>query len=413
MYNVYIITRGFFKNNTKTMEEEKLKNDIASIPVLKPVFPIFIKLFLAFFFLSLFTIVANSILVFWTYTNADVGLTAEQSTSLFNAFKSNFIFVILFVIIPAIILSIQMSEDIASPIRLITKNIKEIAVGNLNIKLFSKRKDEFGNLINIFNTMTQKLREVKERNEEISKMKSNFITVASHQLRTPASGVRWGLDALLSEGKGPLNQDQKEILYKCIERNSETIKNIDDLLNASQIEEDNFPYDFQDMHVSPALAQAVKIFENEARIKERKIVFENKLNGTEKIFADPARMSIVFKNLIENAIEYSTKNTDVEVSAEIEGDYILIQVANYGIGIKKEDQDKIFNQFFRADNALLAKPNGIGLGLYICKNIIERHKGRIIGTTNNNGKTVFSVYLPIPKNLITEKPKLEEFLETL
>lgn len=395
------------------MEEEKHENDIASLPIQKPIFPIFIKLFLAFFFLSLFTIIANSILVFWTYNNSHIGLTTEQTNILFDAFKSNFIFVILFVIIPAIIISIQMSEDIASPIRTITKNIKEIATGNLNLKIYSKRKDEFGNLINLFNTMISKLREVKDRNDEISRMKSNFITVASHQLRTPASGVRWGLDALLSEGKGPLNTDQKEILHKCIERNTETIKNIDDLLNASQIEEDNFPYNFQYMHVLPSLEQAIKIFENEIRIKGRKIVFDNKLNGTEKIFADPTRINIVFKNLIENGIEYSTKNTDIEVSAEIEGDYVLIQIANYGIGIKTEDQDKIFNQFFRADNALLAKPNGIGLGLYICKNIIERHKGRILGTTNSNGKTVFSVYLPIPKNLITERPKIEEFLENL
>ena len=409
MYNVLIIPSGFLN----TMDKNKNENEIDSLSVIKPSVPIFLKLFLAFFLLSVFTITANSILVVWTFQGVELGLTPEQYNLLIKEFQANFIFVVLFIIVPAVVLSIQMSENIASPIRIITKNIKEIATGNLNIKINSKRKDEFGNLINLFNTMITKLREVKERNEEISKMKSNFITVASHQLRTPASGVRWGLDALLSEGKGPLNDDQKEILEKCIERNSETIKNIDDLLNASQIEEENFPYEFQDLEILPIIEKNIRLFEAEIRIKKRKLVFENKLSPGAKVFADPARISLVIKNLIENAIEYSTKDTDVEIYTAEEGDFILLQVSNYGIGIKKEDQDKIFNQFFRADNALLAKPNGIGLGLYICKNIIERHKGRIMGTTNASGKTIFSIYLPISKHLITEKPQIETFLENL
>lgn len=409
MYNVYIIPSVF----SNTMDKNNTKNEIDSLPVIKPAIPIFLKLFLAFFLLSVFTITANSLLVIWTFQGSEIGLTPEQYDILIRDFKNNFIFVVLFIIVPAIMLSIQMSEDIASPIRTITKNIKEIATGNLNIKIVSKRKDEFGNLINLFNTMITKLREVKERNEEISKMKSNFITVASHQLRTPASGVRWGLDVLASGGKGPLTPEQKEVLEKCIERNSETIKNIDDLLNASQIEEENFPYNFQDLTILPIIEKNIKLFEAEARIKKRNLVFTNKIPADTKIVADPDRITLVVKNLIENAIEYGTKETDVEINAEIQSEYIMLQVANYGIGIKKEDQDKLFNQFFRADNALLAKPNGIGLGLYICKNIIERHNGRIMGTTNENGKTVFTVYLPIAKNLITEKPKVEEFLESL
>jgi len=102
------------------------------------------------------------------------------------------------------------------------------------------------------------------------------------------------------------------------------------------------------------------------------------------------------------------------MSLQTEGEYILLQVENYGIGIKKEDGEKIFSQFFRAKNAVLAKPNGIGLGLYISKKIIDYHKGRIIAFSSpETNKTVFSVYLPIPKNLISETPGFEKFIENI
>jgi signal transduction histidine kinase len=388
------------------------KNIISSVE--RPKFSILMKLFMSFIFFSIFTIIAISLIAFWTFQSVHLDLSTEELNTLYISFKNNFIFVILLVIVPAIFLAVSVAEHIASPIRLLKQSIKGIAEGNLDIKLSTNRRDEFGNLINLFNEMTHKLKSVKERNDEISKMKSNFITVASHQLRTPVSGVRWGLDALASELKGPLNKDQKEILEKCIERNTETIKNIDDLLKVSQIEEDNFPYDLKEVKIKDLLETTIKEFDAEIKIKNKKINYENKLTKEVKIIADPVRISTVFSNLIENAIDYGTKDTDIEVSIQTEGEYILIQVENYGIGINKLDEEKIFAKFFRADNAISTKPNGIGLGLYISKKIVEYHKGKIIAFSSaDKNKTIFSVYLPIPKSLITEKQEVENFLENI
>lgn len=388
------------------------KNIISSVE--KPKITILMKLFSAFIFFSIFTIIALSLIAFWTFQSTHLDLTTEELTILYTNYKNNFIFVILLVIVPAIFLAVSVAEHIASPVRLIKNSIKEIAQGNLDIKLSTDRRDEFANVINLFNEMAAKLKEVKERNDEISKMKSNFITVASHQLRTPVSGVSWGLDALASELKGPLNQDQKDILAKCIERNTETIKNIDDLLKVSQIEENNFPYELKEVYIKELLEKAIKEFDAEVKIKNKKISYQNKLEKDIKLIADPARINTVFNNLIENAINYGTNDTDILISISIEGEYVLIQVENYGIGIKKEDEEKIFAKFFRAENAILSKPNGIGLGLYITKKIIEYHKGKIIAfSREDEGKTVFSVYLPIPKSLITEKAPVENFLESI
>jgi signal transduction histidine kinase len=380
----------------------------------KPKFSIFLKLFLSFFLFSLFTIIAVSLLTFWTIQNTELMASKEELSLLFSNFRNNFIFLALLVIIPGIFLSIRLAEDIAHPIRIITKNIKEISLGNLELNIEIDRKDEFGNIIRLFNEMVKKLKEVKARNEEISQMKSNFITVASHQLRTPVSGVRWGLDALASELKGPINKDQKEILDQCIERNNETIKNIDDLLDTSQIEENNFPYEMREVLISKLTEDSVKEFEAESKIKNKKIIFKNKLDKELKIIADPKRINLVISNIVENAISYSTKDTDIEISIQIEGEYVLIQVENYGIGIPKEDESKIFAKFYRAPNAILSKPNGIGLGLYICKKIVEYHKGKIVVfSAQDSSKTIFSIYLPVPKSLITDKPEVEEFLENI
>jgi signal transduction histidine kinase len=379
-----------------------------------PKFSILIKLFLAFLFFSIFTIVAISLLAVWTFYNTPLDLTPEEINIIYTNYKNNYIFVMILVIIPAIFLAISIAEHIASPVRLLKKSIKEIAQGNLNIKLETNRNDELGNLINLFNEMTTKLTEAKDRNEEISKIKNNFITVASHQLRTPVAGVRFGLDILNSEIKGPLNTEQKEILNECVQRNNETIKNIDDLLVTSRIEEENFPYELKTSLIKELMDEALKDFEMESKIKQRKIVYNNKLKTDIELVMDQNRIKTVISNLIENAIDYGTKDTDIEVNLEKEGDYILIQVENYGIGFSKTDEEKLFTKFFRADNAISTKPNGIGLGLFISKKIVEYHKGKIIASSSpQTNKTIFSVYLPIPKSLITRKEKTEEFLESI
>lgn len=393
------------KDNIRQVNTETLE---------KPKQTIFLRLFLYFLFFSIFTIASISLIGIWTFKMIDIELDIAEINALVSGFKDNFIFVILLVIIPTIFLSFRISEYIASPIRLITKNLKEVAKGNLDIETKTNRQDEFGNMIRLFNEMILRLKEVKFRNQEISKMKANFITVSSHQLRTPVAGVRFGLDILSSEIKGTLNEEQKKIVNECIQRNNETIKNIDDLLTTSKIEEDNFPYEIKSSSIKNLVLESLKEFEIELKVKHKTMQYADKLEKDINLAIDQARIKTVISNLIENAIEYGTKDTEIEVSLQKEGEYVLIQVENYGIGIKKEDEDNIFTQFFRADNAIATKPNGIGLGLYISKKIIDYHKGKIIASSSeHNNKTIFSVYLPIPKSLITEKVKTEEFLENI
>lgn len=373
--------------------------------------PIFLKLFLTLFGLSIFTSIVNTLLVIYTFR----GLYEQMTTSdIINELGNQIILLILFVVIPALLLSVLTATDIASPIKEIGKNIKAIARGDLNVKMTTDRSDELGNLIRLFNNMTMQLKEVQGRNNEIAKIKSNFITVASHQLRTPSSGVGLGLQSLLNGDKGPINPEQKDLLEKCYTRNVEMIQTVNNLLSIAEMEEGQFNYEFQEIDLDSVMKKLVDNYTLKTKIKNTELIYKNELDKTTRIIADPNRMYMVFANILENAFEYSKHDMAITINMRKDKDKIIVQISNFGIGIDKEDADKIFTQFFRAENALKTKPNGIGLSLHIAKKIVEYHKGQILFDSNAlDGKTTFTIELPLNKELLSEKPKMEEFFESI
>lgn len=406
------------------MEVNNATNIPESFVVTKVKRPIFLKLFLTLFGLSIFTSIVNTLLVIYTFNDLYKQLTIYE---ILTQLGNEMILLILFVVIPALLLSVLTATDIAAPIKEIGKNIKSIAKGDLNIKMSTNRNDELGNLIRLFNNMIMQLKEVATRNNEIAKIKTNFITVASHQLRTPSSGVGLGLQSLLNGDKGPINAEQKELLEKCYTRNVEMIQTVNNLLSIAEMEEGKFNYEYAEVDLDPVIKKLIENYTLKTKIKNTKLIYKNLLDKPTKIIADTNRMYMVFANILENAFEYSKHDMEIEIVLKKEkparnagsiasagGEKIVVQITNFGIGIDKEDADKIFTQFFRAESALKTKPNGIGLSLYIAKKIVETHQGQILFSSNDlDGKTTFSIELPINKELLSEKPKMEEFLESI
>lgn len=393
------------------MEVNNTTNIPESFLVTKVKRPIFLKLFLTLFGLSIFTSIVNTLLVIYTFNDLYEQLTIEQ---ILSQLGNEMILLILFVVIPALLLSVLTATDIASPIKEIGKNIKAIAKGDLNIKMTTNRNDELGNLIRLFNNMTMQLKEVAGRNNEIAKVKSNFITVASHQLRTPSSGVGLGLQSILNGDVGPISPAQKDLLEKCYNRNVEMIQTVNNLLSIAEMEEGKFNYEFSEIDLGPIIEKLIENYTLKTKIKNTKLVYKNLLDKPTKIIADPNRIYMVFTNILENAFEYSKHDMDIEILLKKEKEKIIVQISNYGIGIDKEDADKIFTQFFRAESALKTKPNGIGLSLHIAKIIVEHHQGVLVFSSNDlDGKTTFSIELPINKELLSDRPKMEEFLENI
>lgn len=157
------------------MQENNKNTAFGTMPDTKVKRPIFLKLFWAFFFLSIFTILTTGLILFSAVKDIYKMLSAEDIAHLEQNIRNQLVLFILFVVIPSLLLSVLLTSNIASPIKKIIKSIKEIAKGNLSVEIENNRKDEFGNLINLFNSMVIRLREAQERNKEVSKKNPNLL----------------------------------------------------------------------------------------------------------------------------------------------------------------------------------------------------------------------------------------------
>jgi len=232
----------------------------------------------------------------------------------------------------------------------------------------------------------------KER--EIDRAKTEFVSLASHQLRTPLSTINWYAEMLLAGDAGELNDEQRTYLDEVYQGNQRMVDLINSLLNVSRLELGTFSVDPEDTDVV-ALAQSV-LNEQAPQVKERDIQLSATLDpSTPHLYADPKLLRMVLQNLISNAIKYTPIGGSVSVKVEPSGDAISMRVADTGLGIPKEDQGRIFSKLFRATNARESDTDGTGLGLYIVRSVVEHSDGTIRFESEEGKGTVFYVELPL------------------
>lgn len=233
------------------------------------------------------------------------------------------------------------------------------------------------------------------REEAIEKLKSEFITIAAHQLRTPLSGIKWALKMLLEEDFGKDTEKQKDVIRKTYSANDRLIAIVNDLLNASRIEEGKFGFQFQNIKPGDILAKLIPSYIALAKKKNIALVYKVESDMPE-IKADPEKLAIVFENLINNAINYTTQGeVRVYLGFDAAKHTVLFSVTDTGMGISEEEQKKIFQKFYRGSTALQLQTEGTGLGLFIAKNIVEAHNGKIWFESKIGRGTVFYVTLPL------------------
>lgn len=208
------------------------------------------------------------------------------------------------------------------------------------------------------------------------KAKSELILIAAHQLKTPLSGLKWVFKMFLEGDMGKLAPPQKNLLARGHEITESMIILVDDLLNIARLEKGRSARNFQ-KHNFVVLAKSV-ISSLASEIKMKNLRIETKMPLKEMWLAcDSSTIKMAVTNLIENAIRYSSEGGKVSVSAVKKDNAIEFCVADSGIGIPKSQQKKLFTKFLRGDNAVRAQIAGSGLGLYITKEIIKNHKGKI------------------------------------
>lgn len=232
----------------------------------------------------------------------------------------------------------------------------------------------------------------KERS--IDKAKTEFVSLASHQLRTPLSTINWYAEMLLAGDAGQLSTDQKKYLEEIYTGNQRMVALVNSLLNVSRLELGTFMVEPEKINLIDVLKTV--ILELQPLIKEKKLNLELIAKKDElDYFGDPKLLNIIFQNLISNAVKYTPVEGRVMVEAKKGDKDFIIKVLDNGYGIPQYQQNKIFEKLFRADNVRQKDVEGTGLGLYIVKAIVDYVGGKIIFFSEENKGTTFEVLLPL------------------
>lgn len=328
--------------------------------------------------------------------------------------------IVLISIINAGIIGFFVTRSITNPIKKLYNATLELEKGNYDIRLDIKTDDEISELANAFNLTSAALERLEEERKEIDTAKSEFLSITSHELRSPMTPMKAQLQMLHEGYFGRLNKKQKESL-SIVTRNADRLDNIIvDFLEISRIEAARLKFNFRETDISQTVYETTKFMEGFAKEKNIKLV----VNADELpiIEADPDRLNQVLRNLINNAIKFSENNTSIEITAELQKDHILFSVRDHGCGLTTENQIRIFEPFFQVENTNRRKHGGTGLGLAICRGIIEAQKGKLWVESKPDKGSKFCFTLPLkpvreiepikvlfsPKSLIERKIR-EEF----
>jgi PAS domain S-box-containing protein len=232
------------------------------------------------------------------------------------------------------------------------------------------------------------------REKEIDRMKSEFISLASHQLRTPLSAIKWFIEMLQKGDAGKLNKEQAEYVANVDTSTDRMIKLVGALLNISRIESGRIIVDPKPVNLEELVNNIIGDLKGELSAREQKLtVTVDPAIGV--INLDPRLIGQVYLNLLTNAIKYTPKGGSIKVEIKRHGHDVLTAVTDNGYGIPKVEQTKIFQKFFRATNILHIETDGTGLGMYLVKSIVESAGGKVWFKSTENKGTTFWFSMPM------------------
>lgn len=289
-----------------------------------------------------------------------------------------------------------IGKYVVMPLRGIIATMEAFAEARPDVPLLpdiSGAPDEVRSLASVFARFVDSVEQAHQRDVEMSRVKSDFISTAAHQLRTPLTGIRWALEALEKE---PLAEGQKALVASAVDKSRQLVSIVGTLLDISSIESGKYKYTFAPTDMEEVCEAMVKDFGEMAARSNVSVSYEKSEAPLPKARVDRDRIKWVLSNLIENGIRYTPAGGNVRVKAYTGAGRVYVDVHDTGIGILPKDRGNIFERFYRAENAITKENAGNGLGLYIARTIATDHGGDLNFKQNEEGPgTTFTLSVPV------------------
>ena len=288
----------------------------------------------------------------------------------------------LVVLLLVFVLNLIFIRSVIVPVSEITKVAKRIAEGSYGIQINNSFQDEIGEMVGSLNEMSFKIAQTE-------KMQSEFISSVSHELRTPLTAITgWGETLVYNEN---LDEESKRGIAIMLKEARRLTKMVEELLEFTRMEDGRFTLNIEMIDIAAELEDAIFTFRELLHQDELEFDYESDMDEAPLIPGDPNRLKQVFLNLFDNAAKYGREGKRISVMISLDGDYVRINIRDFGPGVPADELENIKMKFYKGSNS---KERGSGIGLAVCEEIIKYHNGSMELMNVDSGGFMVTINLP-------------------
>lgn len=251
---------------------------------------------------------------------------------------------------------------------------------------------------------TKELRLTNKRLHELDESKDEFISMASHQLRTPLTTVKGYISMVLDGDVGKITPAQRKVLEEAFSSSQRMVYLIGDFLNVSRLQTGKFELELRSVDLAEIVAQEVRQMEDGARSRRMTLDYQRPTD-IPPMLLDENKIRQVIMNFIDNAVYYSKPGDNIQITLSQYNKFVTMKVVDHGIGVPASERHRLFAKFYRASNAKKERPDGTGIGLFMARKVITAHEGSVIFETAEDKGSTFGFRLPLRTSSTLLKPR--------